>query len=132
MPRPSRAHRGAALLGILALLLESAACSGSAPASGRTPSDSASTSTGPKRLRASVMSDPPVLSFKLNPVSNVAGVDGLDDLLHVGLSTIDDHSVLQPRLAEAVPSVENGLWTFLPDGRMQTTWRIRPNARWHD
>jgi peptide/nickel transport system substrate-binding protein len=31
-----------------------------------------------------------------------------------------------------VPTVENGLWIVSPDGRMQTTWRIRPGARWHD
>src|SRR5205823_1633826 len=25
-----------------------------------------------------------------------------------------------------------GLWKLLADGRMETTWRIRDNARWHD
>jgi peptide/nickel transport system substrate-binding protein len=35
-------------------------------------------------------------------------------------------------LAEAVPSLENGLWKLLPDGRMETTWRLRAAARWHD
>src|SRR5207248_6900336 len=35
-------------------------------------------------------------------------------------------------LAEQVPSVENGLWKLLPDGTMETTWNIRPNATWHD
>jgi peptide/nickel transport system substrate-binding protein len=39
---------------------------------------------------------------------------------------------LVPRLAEAVPSVENGLWKIFPDGRMETTWKIRSNALWHD
>jgi peptide/nickel transport system substrate-binding protein len=37
-----------------------------------------------------------------------------------------------PRLAEAVPTVENGSWKLLPDGRMETTWRIRDSAFWHD
>ncbi|HZT08511.1 MAG TPA: ABC transporter substrate-binding protein [Chloroflexota bacterium] len=78
------------------------------------------------------MSDPPLLSFKLNPVSNVPGVDAIDDLVNVGLTTMDDTSTMQARLAEAVPALENGLWTFLPDGRMQTTWRIRPDVTWHD
>lgn len=27
---------------------------------------------------------------------------------------------------------ENGLWRVSPDGRMETTWRIRGNALWHD
>jgi peptide/nickel transport system substrate-binding protein len=28
--------------------------------------------------------------------------------------------------------VENGLWTVFPDGRMETTWRIKPGTRWQD
>src|SRR5438067_9749418 len=35
-------------------------------------------------------------------------------------------------MVEAVPSTENGLWVVSPDGRMETTWRINPAARWHD
>src|SRR4030095_14283228 len=37
-----------------------------------------------------------------------------------------------PQLAEAVPTTENGLWRVLPDGRMETTWKLRPGATWHD
>jgi len=44
----------------------------------------------------------------------------------------DDHGKLHPQLAESVPSIENGLWRLLPDGRMETTWKIREGARWHD
>jgi peptide/nickel transport system substrate-binding protein len=39
---------------------------------------------------------------------------------------------MQPLLAESVPTLENGRWKLLPDGRMETTWTLRPNARWHD
>ena len=39
---------------------------------------------------------------------------------------------LLPMLAEVPPTLENGLWTLLPDGRMETTHRIRPSAQWHD
>src|SRR4051794_4915851 len=39
---------------------------------------------------------------------------------------------MRPILAEAMPSVENGLWQVLPDGRMETTWKIREGAKWHD
>ena len=31
-----------------------------------------------------------------------------------------------------MPTADNGLWRVLPDGRMETTWRIKENARWHD
>lgn len=35
-------------------------------------------------------------------------------------------------LAEELPSVENGAWKVLPDGRMETTYKIRKNATWQD
>lgn len=37
-----------------------------------------------------------------------------------------------PYLARELPSVEKGTWTVLPDGRMQTTYALRPNATWQD
>ncbi|HZT07071.1 MAG TPA: ABC transporter substrate-binding protein [Chloroflexota bacterium] len=61
-----------------------------------------------------------------------AGADGLQDLVLVGLATTSDQGDLRPVLAEAVPSLENGNWKLSPDGGMETTWTIRPNARWHD
>src|SRR5439155_26739855 len=39
---------------------------------------------------------------------------------------------LRPQFAEALPSLENGLWQVFPYGRMETTWRVRPGASWHD
>ncbi len=53
-------------------------------------------------------------------------------LVHSGLTVLGDHRTRRPRLAEAVPSLENGLWKVLADGRMETTWKLREGARWHD
>src|SRR4030095_4652260 len=50
----------------------------------------------------------------------------------LGLPYRDPLHVSQPRLAEALPSAENGLWKLLPDGRMETVWQLRPNIVWHD
>ena len=33
---------------------------------------------------------------------------------------------------EAVPTLENGLWKVLPDGRMETSWRLKPGLVWQD
>src|SRR3989442_8652431 len=49
-----------------------------------------------------------------------------------GVTWTNDQGVRVPHLAEAVPTLENGLWKILPDGRMETTWTIRQGARWHD
>src|SRR2546428_235254 len=53
-------------------------------------------------------------------------------LVHSGLTVGGDQRVRHPMLAEAVPTLENGLWKLLPDGRMETTWRLREGTRWHD
>lgn len=52
--------------------------------------------------------------------------------MNSALTYSDDQGVLQPRLAEAVPTVDNGLWKVLPDGRMETSWQLQPGILWHD
>lgn len=90
----------------------------------------------PIRLTAAIFGDPRHLGTnRTDPggaLGNVPGSEAVEELLQVGLATIDDKGALQARLAEAVPTFENGLWTALPDGRMRTSWRIRDRARWHD
>jgi peptide/nickel transport system substrate-binding protein len=81
------------------------------------------------------MGEPPTLSTKINTASSggvVPGADALEEMVSAGLAHLDNGGVLHPQLAEAVPTLENGLWRVFPDGRMETTWRIRPDARWHD
>jgi peptide/nickel transport system substrate-binding protein len=63
---------------------------------------------------------------------SIPGVTVLEQLVNASLAEQTADKRLQPQLADAVPSIENGLWRLLPDGRMETTWRIREDARWHD
>ncbi len=104
------------------------ACAGNAPAA-RGPGESGG-SAAPRRLVAAIRSAPPTVSADLNTI--IPGTIGLARLVSSGLTVVDDDGSRIPLLAEAVPSIENGLWQLLPDGRMETSWRIRPGARWHD
>ncbi len=120
-------------LGIIAVL---AACAAPTPPSAR---NAASTGgapaapSGPRRLVAAVMGEPTSASSRISiGVANVPGVDVLEELVNSGLVTADNQGTTISRLAEAIPSVENGLWTVRPDGQMDTTWRIREGAVWHD
>lgn len=91
--------------------------------------------TAVKRLVMGLFSDPEGMHKLLTNPSGTGRVPGLNevqDLLHAGAAYLDEQDVLQPRLAEAVPSAENGLWKVLPDGRMETTWHLKPNILWHD
>jgi peptide/nickel transport system substrate-binding protein len=40
--------------------------------------------------------------------------------------------MLQPQLASELPRLNTESWRVTPDGRMETTWKLRPNLRWHD
>ncbi len=86
----------------------------------------------PKRITVGVRGTAQVLFNKLNIGNAGLGVAEVEKLLHAGLGVQDDRDMLRPVLAEALPSLENGLWVLQPDGRMVTTWRIRSGARWHD
>ncbi len=81
-----------------------------------------------------MMSNPPAISTYVVTAGSgsIQGGDALEELVNAGLTLADGRGLLQPQLAEAVPTIENGLWKIFSDGRMETTWRIKPNVVWHD
>lgn len=87
-----------------------------------------------KRITAGLRGDPANFSEQLSRAGagRIYGSSEVERLLNSGLQRRDDRQELRPILAEAVPSVENGLWQVFPDGRMATTWKIKPDAVWHD
>src|SRR5437870_3404849 len=90
----------------------------------------------PKWVTAAFLSDPPSLVNRVNSAvaggRTSAGINQIGDLLNTGLVVPLDRGVLHPRLAEAVPSIENGLWRVFPDGRTETIYRIKDGVQWHD
>src|SRR5262249_392786 len=53
-------------------------------------------------------------------------------LFNTPWTSSDPQGGILPMLAERVPTQENGDWVVNPDGTIVTTWKIRPNVRWHD
>ncbi|MBM2810829.1 MAG: hypothetical protein HW416_1588 [Chloroflexi bacterium] len=89
----------------------------------------------PKRITAALNTGDPLMlrSNAGGPFGGSAnGIDAMENLLNAGAVLRDDVDVLRPQLAEAVPTLDSGLWKLLPDGRMETTWRIKNGAQWHD
>jgi peptide/nickel transport system substrate-binding protein len=117
------------------------ACAGPRPAQDQASSgggDQSGRPSAPKRLTVGIFEIP----FALNSVVNatfpgitggsVRGIRYVEPMVSSMLTMPDGQGVLQAHLAESVPSLENGLWRLLPDGRMETTWRLRDGVRWHD
>jgi peptide/nickel transport system substrate-binding protein len=115
----------------LAILLAACSTAGQPARTAEPSSVEGTVSTVSKRVTAAIWGDPPSLVQELNGFG-VRGVDAIEDLSRVGLSITDNQGRLQPRLAEATPSVEAGTWKVLADGTMETTWKIRERAAWHD
>lgn len=53
-------------------------------------------------------------------------------LFNAGLVLEDERAVAHPYLAEAVPKLSTDSWRVFPDGRMETTFRLKPDLVWHD
>ncbi len=53
-------------------------------------------------------------------------------LFHANLTALDSRGELVPRIAEKIPTINDGDWKVLPDGGMEVTWKLRPNVLWHD
>lgn len=71
------------------------------------------------------------LPTNLGPMEG--GVAEFREIAHAGLLALDplaNQGVA--RLAEEVPAFDRGTMAALPDGRLQTRYKLRPSIRWHD
>jgi peptide/nickel transport system substrate-binding protein len=85
-----------------------------------------------KRIIIATTSEPASLYYALiaSPIRGNTG--SIQELVNPGMVVFDNQGLLQPVAAEAVPTIENGLWKLLPDGRMELTWQFKPGALWQD
>src|SRR5687767_14774314 len=107
---------------VLSLLLSGCASAGP-PAGGQQTGAGGGVQPGeanraPKRMTAALL-EGDITSLR------ESGGDRMVEFLHSGLARMDPRGGLHAALAEAVPTIENGLWQVLPDGRMIITWKIR-------
>ncbi len=61
-----------------------------------------------------------------------AGAGIIRNIAHNYLAVQTDRLDYQPQIAEALPDVAKGTWIVYADGRMDTTWKLRPNVSWQD
>src|SRR5687767_8628540 len=73
-------------------------------------------------------------SFDMAGLNRVGRNDAeVGHVMNAGLVTRDSEKYeLLPWMAEALPTLDGGTWRVNPDGTMVTTWRLKPNIKWHD
>jgi peptide/nickel transport system substrate-binding protein len=122
------------MIGVLLLMACAAPSSpSSSPSAGSAPPDAQS--SGPKRITAAIVEN--ILAgnrevSRARAAGSPSGALEVERLLNAGMVVIDPTGVARPELAEAVPTVDNGMWKLFPDGSMETHYRIRAGAQWHD
>jgi peptide/nickel transport system substrate-binding protein len=118
------------ITGLLFTACGPGASSPTTPGSGRGTSSPAT--EGPKTIVIGVTSAVTALPI-MGSSTTAGGWQSLNELYAQGLVTAD-HTVRQPipRLATAVPSLDDGSIEILPDGRMKTVYRLRHDVTWQD
>src|SRR5205814_1407202 len=88
--------------------------------------------TGPKSVTIINSGTAPGLDNRFVVTSNNAA--GIVLGLYAGKLIQSDSAGVErmPRLAEALPSFDNGLWKSNADGTMETRLTIKSGAKWHD
>src|SRR5262245_14777242 len=69
-------------------------------------------------------------SLATRPFATNAGSFQLVRVFNATLSYKDENQAPNPYLAQSVPQLDTDTWTVSQDGRMTTTWRLRPNLTW--
>src|SRR6266516_884530 len=119
----------------LAVAFMAVACSAPVARSGDNQSPGPA-SVGLKRAVVVIRGEPFNLSRDMASVSSTGSVTGaaeVSQFVSVSLANIVDGTTIDGLiLGEVAPTIENGLWQVFPDGQMETTWKLRPGARWHD
>ncbi len=82
-----------------------------------------------RTLVMAVANEPDALTSATGLGSNLAGQIRL---FNAGVALRDQQGVARPYLAEALPQLNTDTWRVFPDGRMETTYRLRPNLTWQD
>jgi len=83
-------------------------------------------------MTAAILATPTNLFRPLMAPGYLGQTGDVCDLILVGLTNADNQDQRNAVFAEEIPSIQNGLWTVAPDGRMEITWHIRPGSAWHD
>ena len=92
---------------------------------------------GASETRRSGPSPTLVMAFRyeltsMSPKIAQAASGQMQQLFNAGLAIYDGTTTPHPQLAAELPRIGTDTWRVLPDGRMETTYTLRPNGTWHD
>lgn len=118
---------------LVAATLVLTSCGPQSPGAGAPPAGAPGgqvTSVPGKQLNVALPVEPAALGSKFS--TGRSGLGEYAALFAAPLARRDYDGNPVAILAAEVPSIERGTWTVQADGRMETTFKLRPSAVWHD
>src|SRR5687767_6061374 len=113
------------------LLVVVAGCSPASPSGAGQSSAPANREKPSRTLVVAVRYEPQ--SLAVVPLRDTgSGVSSTTRLFNAELDLKDGKSQAHPYLADALPRLHTGSWQVFPDGRMETTYRLKDNITWQD
>ena len=120
---------------VIGILLTSA-CAGPAgnvnTASPPASDSSLPTAPSPSRTLRIAMRVEPASLARNPPREGQTTLDTLRRLFNAELTLVDDTGATRPFLAAELPQLNTDTWRVMPDGRMETTYRLKSGLTWHD
>ena len=111
-----------------------AACAPSTSPGGSSGSTSIGQSQAPKTVIIGIQREPHSLHQNITGGGSLTagGASNVPKILNDNLSVASGGGEYEARLAVEMPAVDKGTWRTNPDGTMDMTWKLQPNAKWHD
>jgi peptide/nickel transport system substrate-binding protein len=116
---------------LAAILMTVVACAPPSRSSAPTSQDLPTPQAPARTLVAVARAEPAHLAAKGFQQTGIAVIT-TTRIFNAGLAILDERDQPLPYLAEALPQLNTPAWQVFPDGRMETTYRLRPNLTWHD
>lgn len=120
------------LLPVAIAVLAGACAPSGPPASSRQPTEGTADSARPDRTLVVAVRNEPAAIAALAPAGGGAATAFGVRPFNAYLDLVDDRAQPRPYLAEALPELNTDTWRVLPDGRMETRYRLKPSLTWHD
>src|SRR5438093_7707684 len=118
------------LLSLLGCVPSSRAPRGGPAANAGLPEASARPAAESRTLVVAIRGEPSSLSTK-EWVEGLA-LGNVKRFFGAYLTIADEREEVRPYLTEALPQLNADTWKVFPDGRMETTYRLKPNLTWPD
>ncbi len=120
------------LPGLLVLLITLAACAPSVPRATEQPGQApAAAPESGRTLAIAIRVEPATLAAKPIGAGGVT-LTTTRRLFNATLAIFDDRGEAVPYLARELPRLDSESWRMESDGRMETTYQLKPDLTWHD